>query len=408
MRFLFVTRYFHPDASGGYEMNCRRHALELQRRGHDVRVLARPHPAAASADGVVVERRLVESPALPGEGQLQARLYQARVAWRNRAAARLTRRAVAGFEPDAVVFWGISMNIVSPILAVQAAAVPHAFDIGDYWLLDALRYYDCDDPVRRRYRAFLLGGRLAARHLRHLIVHSDFMRRAHREAGVPDEGIHVVPRALQEDFVAACDRIPFGAGPAGVARFLYVGRLVPDKGLHLVLAALTRLQDLPGPQLHLDVYGEGMAKYAGYEAELRRAGAALAGRCRAVFHGTVAPEMLPGIYRRHDALVFPAIWDEPSSNVILEAAGAGLPVAGTRSGSVGELLGVPEEALLPKNDVEALAAAIETVAADPAAARRRAAARQREVRRRHTEKGVFDATEALLRRLAGGSDGGAP
>jgi glycosyltransferase involved in cell wall biosynthesis len=400
MHLLFVSRYYHPDASGGYEMNCRSYAQELVRRGHEVTVLTRgDHPPVVD-NGVRVWRRLPDVPPRTDSRWLRNRIYQLEIALANRRAASRMLAALECVKPAVIVFWGMNMYLVAPVVVARQSGIPHAFDIGDYWLLESLRSYDIRDSLRRRYREGLLGGSFTAGALRNVVVHSEFMRQQHVQAGIRSEEIAVIPRPLDEGFVAACAQAPRREEGAEELRLLYVGRLVPDKGVHRAIEALGALQSSSGPRLRLDIYGSGPPQY---ELELRTAIERLRGRCSAVLHGPVAAAALPAIYRTHDALVFPAVWDEPSSNVILEAAVAGLPVVATRSGSVAEYLGEDSAILVQKDDPLEVARGMETVAHDLRGARIAAARARERVLEQHNSQRVFDTVEAHLQRVATGS-----
>ena len=56
------------------------------------------------------------------------------------------------------------------------------------------------------------------------------------------------------------------------------------------------------------------------------------------FIGKVSREALAQIYREHDILLFPSIWDEPFSIALLEGMASGLAVVGTMTGGTPEIL----------------------------------------------------------------------
>jgi glycosyltransferase involved in cell wall biosynthesis len=125
---------------------------------------------------------------------------------------------------------------------------------------------------------------------------------------------------------------------------LYVGQLIPQKGVHTAIAALAILSEEPKFQaLTLRVVGGGM--HPKYEKTLReqteRAG--LAGRVN--FLGKIPRSELPQVYADHDILVFPSEWDEPFAITPLEAMVSGLVVVGTTTGGSGELLRDRETAM---------------------------------------------------------------
>jgi glycosyltransferase involved in cell wall biosynthesis len=139
---------------------------------------------------------------------------------------------------------------------------------------------------------------------------------------------------------------------------LAVGRLVPEKGFADLIAALGRL----ARPRELTIVGDGPE-----QDRLRRLagthGVALA------LTGRLAPATLRATYGLADVVVVPS-HREGFGLVACEAACQGTPVVATDAGAARDVL--DREWLVPPGDVAALAAAIEAVATDPAAARRRA------------------------------------
>ena len=50
------------------------------------------------------------------------------------------------------------------------------------------------------------------------------------------------------------------------------------------------------------------------------------------FQSGVAREKMSTIYREHDILIFPSIWEEPFGLVLIEAMASKLPIVSTRTG----------------------------------------------------------------------------
>jgi glycosyltransferase involved in cell wall biosynthesis len=186
-------------------------------------------------------------------------------------------------------------------------------------------------------------------------------------------------------------------------RLLYVGRIAPDKGVHLLMEAFDRLT-LEGVSLELTLIGKpGLLPYdllsrllGGDRAALeavrefygrsfrswiakeilghrRSYGRALRARLspaavrRVWFRGTVPQPELIRAYRAADLLVLPSIWQESYGLPVAEAMACGVPVLASASGGVPELIeeGVSGK-LVPRLDAEALARALRDLAADPA------------------------------------------
>jgi len=106
---------------------------------------------------------------------------------------------------------------------------------------------------------------------------------------------------------------------------------------------------------------------------------------------------LPAVYRRHDALLHTAEWNEPFNLHVLEAMACGLPVVGTALAGTLELFRHGENALtyVPGN-AEELAARILEIQTQPALRVQMAETAQQEVLTRFNETVVIDQIENHL------------
>ncbi|MGP8174347.1 MAG: glycosyltransferase family 4 protein [Terracidiphilus sp.] len=114
-------------------------------------------------------------------------------------------------------------------------------------------------------------------------------------------------------------------------RFLYVGRLLYWKGVHLALQALARMhRDFPGATL--TIVGKGRdGKWLHKMAD--RLGVAHAVDWR----GWVPREQVLSMYREHTAFLFPSLHDS-GGNVVMEALSQELPVTCLDCGGPGAML----------------------------------------------------------------------
>lgn len=149
------------------------------------------------------------------------------------------------------------------------------------------------------------------------------------------------------------------SAPGGAAlRVGYVGRLEPHKGVDVVVEAIARV---PGSVLEL--VGDGPERDR-LDGLIRRLG--LGERARIA--GFTPPAELPSVYRRFDVVAVPSIdtpgWVEQFGRVAVEAMASGVPVVASCSGSLPEVVG-GAGVLVPPGDVEALAASLRDLAADP-------------------------------------------
>lgn len=169
----------------------------------------------------------------------------------------------------------------------------------------------------------------------------------------------------------------------------FVGRLVPERGLDLLFRAAAQLL---GPW-RLVVAGSGPAQ-ADLEALAQRLGIA----ARVAWLGGVRPEMLAPRWAGFDCVVVPpratATWVETSGAVVLEAMARGVAVVGTASGIVPELV---EDAgtVVPVDDPDALAAALQELLDHPERRGELAAAGRRRVLAEYTDDAVARRTAAF-------------
>lgn len=138
----------------------------------------------------------------------------------------------------------------------------------------------------------------------------------------------------------------------GPFRLVFMGRLDPTKGLHILLKALAKS---PSLEVLLDAYviEQGESKYAN---EVRKM-AASDQRIRIL--QSVPAASVVSTLSQYDAVAVPSQWLEIGPLVVLEAFAAGRPVLGARLGGIEELVspGV-NGVLLRHDDVDEWAAAI--------------------------------------------------
>ena len=153
--------------------------------------------------------------------------------------------------------------------------------------------------------------------------------------------------------------IPHGAPPAHPPRLVCLGRLHPEKGFDVALAAAERLAER-WPDLEVVLGGEGPAR-ADLEALATRRG--LSGRVS--FPGWIDPDDVHALLGGAAVVPVPSI-HEGFGLVALEAALAARPVVASRGEGIPEVVLDGETGLLvPPGDAAALAEAIGGLLADP-------------------------------------------
>lgn len=122
----------------------------------------------------------------------------------------------------------------------------------------------------------------------------------------------------------------------GIARereLVFVGRLVSDKGVDLLIDALALLARR-GRHLRLTVVGDGPEG-----AALRRQAQAQNAADRIDFVGRRVGRELVALLNSHRVLVVPSVWEEPFGVVVLEALACGCVPLVTRSGGLPDAVG---------------------------------------------------------------------
>jgi glycosyltransferase involved in cell wall biosynthesis len=217
-------------------------------------------------------------------------------------------------------------------------------------------------------------------------------------------------RGLRERFPHLADRIrhvgngvdldafspaPWTATPKRCRTLLFVGRISPEKGVHVLVDALSRLR-AQHPDLALELVGTpgllpygimrllghgpaaeafsfyGIGSLARFRTQLLANGCgyleALQARFspaeRSALHvqGPLPHDRLNDAYRAADVFVMPSICEEPFGMPLIEAMACGLPAVATRSGGMSEIVeqGV-SGFLVERGDVAGLSGAIATL-----------------------------------------------
>jgi glycosyltransferase involved in cell wall biosynthesis len=150
------------------------------------------------------------------------------------------------------------------------------------------------------------------------------------------------------------------SSPRGELRIAYLGRLVPEKGVDVLLRAAAQL----GGDWQLQIVGGGpeLGKLQGLAQELGIAE-------RVNFQPRVSASQVVDYLNRCDALVLPSLtqpnWKEQFGRVLIEAMACQTPVIGSNSGEIPNVIG-DAGMVFPEGDASALAACLERLRADPA------------------------------------------
>jgi glycosyltransferase involved in cell wall biosynthesis len=178
----------------------------------------------------------------------------------------------------------------------------------------------------------------------------------------------------------------------------YAGRLVPEKGVDVLLKAFSRLPS----SARLVIAGSGPA-----EAALRHLARCLGIAERVTFCAPIPSTQMPAFYRSLDVFVLPSRaqpnWKEQFGRVLVEAMACGVPVVASRCGEAPNVVG-DAGVIFDEEDISALAARLSQLMSQPG---RRAELAQRgraRVIERYTMRRIADQTVEVYRELAGDQD----
>ena len=144
---------------------------------------------------------------------------------------------------------------------------------------------------------------------------------------------------------------PISSTPTTPLRIGFLGRLAHSKGIDLIFTAVAGLCDR-GIDSQIIIAGAGSE-----EATLRKLAADLQIADRIVWRGAVPHHQAPAELSQFDVLVLPsrstATWKEQFGHVLIEAMSMGIPVVGSDSGEIPNVIG-RADLVFPEEDATAL------------------------------------------------------
>jgi glycosyltransferase involved in cell wall biosynthesis len=237
--------------------------------------------------------------------------------------------------------------------------------------------------------------RFVLRRVAHVIAGNEGARARMIRRGVPPERVTVLPQ-LGLDPARYAGGNAARARAAGAPRSMgppivgYIGRVVPEKGVDVLVDALHDFD------ARLLVVGDGISRRA---LEDRTTGWPAG---KATFTGGVADTAVPDYLACMDALVLPSrttpSWAEQFGHVLIEAMAAGIPVVGSSSGAIPEVIG--EAGLVfPEGDAAALRAQLATLFDDPALRKRLIERGRARVERLYTNEHIARAQRDIYQQV---------
>lgn len=333
MKVAIVNSYYSPSRHGGAELSVQSLAESLIKRGVHATVVCLMEEgqiAEEVVNGVFVQRIPLANIYKPyGETQHGALLKSI---WHtvdsfNLTMGRRLQTVLRKLSPDLIHTNNLGGFSVAAWSVAAELSLPLAHTLRDYYLL-------C--PRATMFR----DGAPCQRQCSSCAIYSSLRRRASQlvsvAIGISD---YVLGSHLRHHFFKGARftrTIPNSVGkgssiaakgrsfPTEQIKVGYLGRLSPEKGLEILIAAARRLP----AKYEVHIAGTGTREYV---ARLR----SLAADSNILFVGEVSPwAFLGGI----DTLVVPSLWGEPFGRVVAEAYFCGVPVVASRVGALTSLV----------------------------------------------------------------------
>ncbi|MDT7679531.1 MAG: hypothetical protein QOD82_7433 [Pseudonocardiales bacterium] len=334
--------------AGGAEKSVRLIMDGLGGRGHEVRVVSTNLLLSGAAGQEVFAHDLV--PAITGNPATRLLGYF----W-HQPAHRQVKQILRDFRPDVVHLHTIGE--FSPAVLAATQGYPRVLTVHgpEDWTRSLLRWnlvsatsggrLTAADAARYLYLRFLQRPAYLPwlRRLDRVLTPSQYYADAVR----PDIGpvpVFVTPNGIE--------RSTFPEPIAETGHLVFVGRLEPVKGVHVLLGAFRELLAARA-DARLTIVGDGTdrAPLEAAAADLTRAG-------RVTFRGWLSQDGVADCLKSASVVVLPSLWPENFPTVALEALQLGRPLVASRVGGLPELVGEDNGALVAAGDVAGLARAL--------------------------------------------------
>ena len=392
MRILVVTNLYPPHYLGGYELGCQDVVEGLRVRGHLVHVITgklRFGRDTLPAGEATIDRVLSVS--------LGNKLSR-ETHWED---CRQFRVILKRFKPEIVYFWNqaglcLWLPFIARFLRYRIAFFLSDTNFISWRVASWGGALGLNNRVTKALfkKTFLWTGiPVVQNHACHFASHFLYEQAINNRLKFSRVNSTVIHWGIDPSrYTAMQDRWPLKC-------LLYVGQLIPEKGVHTAIRAFGALcSDKSCGDYKFTIVGGGTS--ARYEKEIRSLVANLSLSDNVQFIGKVPRDRLAEIYSKCDILIFPSEWDEPFAITPLEAITCGLIVVGTTTGGSAELLRNRETAMTFKaGDAIECAHLVSELNNNRALADHIRMTSVHEVSTKFTLQGMIDKIESSLQKL---------
>lgn len=341
MKILHVIHGYPPYYMAGSEVYTYNLTQELSKR-NEIHVFTRIENPFMKAYAVLdetigsVKVRRINKPR--GDYSLQDKYLDGQV-------DEVYREYLDTLSPDIVHIQHLShLSTNIPRISRNEFDMPVVFTIHDFWMfcvrgqlltpdykicdgpsedvcVSCLRYLHTNPKEYRRYREHM---KEVLESIDYFLAPSEFIRQFYVHMGIHEEKVLYSPYGFNKHLIRYRKKT-YSAGDS--IRFGFVGRVIPAKGIHLLLRSFSMIKDRQGSTLA--IHGNA-GKDRMYLGDIASDGVEFMG----AFDNSDIDHILDEI----DVLVVPSIWYENAPLVIQEATLKGIPVITSDIGGMAELV----------------------------------------------------------------------
>lgn len=345
MRILQVVHAFPPQAWAGTELVTLHLAQALRARDHQVTILTRIEDPGAEEFSLREED--MEGLEVVQVVNNLTRTTSFRRYYDNPFFDELFIQLLDRLRPDVVHFQHLAHLSVGLLSLTATLGYPTVLSLHDFFfpchliqLIDTQTRL-CPGPERGERCVSCLAGFGTPEEIRRRFLYMEQVLQAPDLVVSPSaflaekmlgyfpflqERLRVVPLGMKPILRKEQER-----RPGAPLRILYIGILLPHKGVHVLIDAV---KGLPSDAIEVSLYGATLPFWQSYVDRLQEE----ARNLPVQFCGVYSHEQLGSILARHDVLVMPMIWEETFSILTREALMAGVPVIAAHRGALPEIV----------------------------------------------------------------------
>jgi len=350
LKLLIIIHRFPPYYMAGSEVYTFNKCIELS-KNHDVTVFTRiedefqkPYNVSESVEnGIKIIR--VNKP---------SRDYTFKSKYQDFRMVDIFREYLENIQPDLVHVDHLSHLTTHIIDNLKENQIPIIFTLHDFWMmcirgqlirddfslctgprLDKcekcnMKYFTSEAEAKQEIKEWLKILSKVNSNIDQFIAPSKFLRKIYINYGIPEDKIIYMDYGFNKGLIEGVRKIQ-----SEKVRFGFLGRIIPVKGISLLIDAFNKLDHL---KAELNIYGK-LPKSSFYLKE----------RClnsTINFKGSYNYNDIGKVLSNIDVLVVPSIWYENSPLVIHEAFLAKIPVITSNLGGMAELVTHEKNGLL--------------------------------------------------------------